>query len=245
LLQFAVQAFAQASIIAFDPDTAGRIVVGTEAAGVIVSEDGGASWATVPGSAVIPVVSSIFFNRTGGMVIASYGRGFWRLAAGPDRLDRDDPRVNPPESRPNNDVASRAVHLGGAGEFAWIRLPNFNIPFEHYEIAFPQLNFQPAGDVDWFLINELPLFRDYPDLPGCQPELTIHFDPGVRIAVRQTDGTELASGTVASITVPSWALTARQPILVRAESANPGFAALDYGMRFEFRPPFDDACRLG
>jgi hypothetical protein len=71
----------QVHTIAFDPSNGQHILVGTEAAGVIGSFDGGHHWGVVQGSSQLVNVSSFFFDEVNGNVIASsYGRGLWRLA---------------------------------------------------------------------------------------------------------------------------------------------------------------------
>jgi len=77
--------FTQAQTIAFDPSIAKRILVGTEAAGVVASSDGGLTWARVPGSSPATSVSSFHFDvepagdTTDRVVLSSYGRGLWGL----------------------------------------------------------------------------------------------------------------------------------------------------------------------
>jgi hypothetical protein len=69
---------AQPRVITFDPGEPRRIFVGTEAAGVIYSEDSGAGWQVMPGSRPIPAITDFAF--AGGSVrVASYGRGLWTL----------------------------------------------------------------------------------------------------------------------------------------------------------------------
>lgn len=70
----------QAHTIAFDPSNGNRILIGTEQAGVIASLDGGTTWSVLPGSQMIPAVTSFFFDEVQNDVIASsYGRGLWKL----------------------------------------------------------------------------------------------------------------------------------------------------------------------
>jgi hypothetical protein len=71
---------AQVRAISFDPWNSNDIVIGTEAAGVIESTDGGTTFAQVPGSDAIPSITSFAFERaTGSVVVGSYGRGLWKL----------------------------------------------------------------------------------------------------------------------------------------------------------------------
>ena len=66
--------------IAFDPHDRNNILVGTEAAGIAMSRDGGQSWKAIPGSERIPAISSFFFDTLNQyVVVASFGRGLWRL----------------------------------------------------------------------------------------------------------------------------------------------------------------------
>src|SRR5262249_4261744 len=71
----------QVHAIAFDPSNSKLILVGTEQAGIIRSEDGGSTWAPVPDSIQIPAINSFFFDEVRGLVtISSYGRGLWRMS---------------------------------------------------------------------------------------------------------------------------------------------------------------------
>jgi hypothetical protein len=79
----------QAHVIAFDPSNAKRILVGTEASGILASRNGGATWFRVPESRRVPAVSDFFFDELDGfVVISTYGRGLWKL---------DLARLEPPE----------------------------------------------------------------------------------------------------------------------------------------------------
>lgn len=69
----------QVHAIAFDPDNRSHIVVGTEAAGLIESFDGGASWNTVGLSNQVTAVSGFFFKDDNSIIVATYGRGLWRI----------------------------------------------------------------------------------------------------------------------------------------------------------------------
>lgn len=70
----------QAHAIAFDPANGNRILVGTEAAGVIASIDGGATWQTMLGSKSVSAVTSFFFDEVNNdILVSSYGRGLWKL----------------------------------------------------------------------------------------------------------------------------------------------------------------------
>jgi hypothetical protein len=70
----------QAHVIAFDPTNAKRILVGTEASGILASRDGGATWFRVPQSRRTPAISDFFFDELDGFVVVStYGRGLWKL----------------------------------------------------------------------------------------------------------------------------------------------------------------------
>jgi hypothetical protein len=78
----------QAHMVGFDPTNSQRVLVGTEAAGIMASFDGGNSWMNVPGSRRIPAQTTFFFDETRAEVtISSYGRGLWQMgwcAAGAD-----------------------------------------------------------------------------------------------------------------------------------------------------------------
>ena len=69
----------QPHIIAFDPDDDDHIVIGTDAAGSIESADGGASWDTIIGSNRVTAISALYFNPDRSVVVATYGRGLWKI----------------------------------------------------------------------------------------------------------------------------------------------------------------------
>lgn len=68
--------------IAFDPDNACHILVGTAQNGVIRSADGGAGWERVTRSKRIWNLSSFWFPPSGPVLVSSYGRGLWKLGVG-------------------------------------------------------------------------------------------------------------------------------------------------------------------
>lgn len=71
----------QAHFIAFDPTNGNRIVVGTEAVGLIASIDGGQTWTTMFGSARVTGSTSMFFDEVqNDVIVSSYGRGLWKLS---------------------------------------------------------------------------------------------------------------------------------------------------------------------
>jgi photosystem II stability/assembly factor-like uncharacterized protein len=73
----------QVHAVGFDPDVAGRILVGTEAAGIFESTDGGQHWEIVPYSDYfIRSISNFFFDRNNIVVAATYGHGLWKLVPG-------------------------------------------------------------------------------------------------------------------------------------------------------------------
>jgi hypothetical protein len=71
----------QAHAIAFDPANSNRIVVGTEANGIIASLDGGQTWGPMFQSNQVPAITSFFFDEVQNTVlVSSYGRGLWKLS---------------------------------------------------------------------------------------------------------------------------------------------------------------------
>jgi hypothetical protein len=77
----APNAGSQAHFIAFDPTNGNRIVVGTEAAGLIASIDGGQTWTTMFGSASVIGSTSAFFDEVqNDVIVSTYGRGLWKLS---------------------------------------------------------------------------------------------------------------------------------------------------------------------
>lgn len=69
----------QVHVVAFDPDNGSHVIVGTEAAGVIESFDGGASWNLIGSSNRVTAVSSVFFKDDNTVVVGTYGRGLWKI----------------------------------------------------------------------------------------------------------------------------------------------------------------------
>jgi hypothetical protein len=76
--------------IAFDPEDADSILVGTKQRGVLFSRDGGRTWAVVPGSEQISTSTDFFFDRAvdasgkkrvDRVIISSFGRGLWHMRA--------------------------------------------------------------------------------------------------------------------------------------------------------------------
>jgi hypothetical protein len=71
----------QAHAIFFDPTNSNRILVGTEANGVIASLDGGLTWGSMFQSNQVPAITSFFFDEVqNNVLVSSYGRGLWKLA---------------------------------------------------------------------------------------------------------------------------------------------------------------------
>jgi stigma-specific protein Stig1 len=77
--RFRIDEAPSARIIAFDPSNGCHVLVGTAQDGVIRSADGGTTWARVDGSEQLGPISSIYFPSTGDVVVASFGRGMWKL----------------------------------------------------------------------------------------------------------------------------------------------------------------------
>lgn len=49
----------------------------TRDSGVIISEDGGNNWTTIPNSEKILYITNFFFKRNNKVIVSSYGRGLW------------------------------------------------------------------------------------------------------------------------------------------------------------------------
>jgi subtilisin family serine protease len=154
-----------------------------------------------------------------------------------DRFDRDDATVNPPESRPNNNVESRAVNLGLPGEFEWARSPG--ILAETYEIHVTDLNFHERGDVDYFVIRDVPDFPMHPDVPGCQPQLEIRFSNRVRLTVNSA-GRTLVLARPSPVRIPSSMFAV--PLYLRFEPAVDG-EFVEYEFDLVYTTPSEDICR--
>jgi hypothetical protein len=74
----------QAHAIAFDPANSNRILVGTEANGIIASLDGGQTWGPMFQSNQVPGITSFFFDEVQNTIlVSSYGRGLWKLSIVP------------------------------------------------------------------------------------------------------------------------------------------------------------------
>jgi photosystem II stability/assembly factor-like uncharacterized protein len=69
----------QVHAVGFDPDNDGHVIVGTEAAGLVESFDGGTSWSVVGSSNRVTAISSFFFKDDNTIVVGTYGRGLWRV----------------------------------------------------------------------------------------------------------------------------------------------------------------------
>jgi hypothetical protein len=69
----------QVTHISYDPYHPNRILVGTRDAGIILSEDGGGTWSTVPDSEDILYITNFFFMRNNIVLASSYGRGLWKI----------------------------------------------------------------------------------------------------------------------------------------------------------------------
>ncbi len=73
-----------AHVIAFDPSNGNRILVGTEANGIIASLDGGQTWGPMFQSSQVPAITSFFFDEVQNTIlVSSYGRGLWKLSIVP------------------------------------------------------------------------------------------------------------------------------------------------------------------
>jgi len=78
-LRFDWDRFGQVSAFGFNPDCPDHVLVGTRQGGILETTDAGANWRRVPGSRLIPRISSFYFSQAGEVLVSSYGRGLWRL----------------------------------------------------------------------------------------------------------------------------------------------------------------------
>lgn len=70
----------QVHVFAFDPGNSAHILVGTDQAGIFASANGGVTWSALPNTARATNISNFFFDdRTGAVLVATYGRGMWKL----------------------------------------------------------------------------------------------------------------------------------------------------------------------
>jgi uncharacterized repeat protein (TIGR01451 family) len=108
----------QAHVIAFDPMDSQRILIGTEASGILVSLNGGTSWSRVPGSRAITAISDFFFDELNHVVyVSSYGRGLWKLHL--DQLPLTDMAVSvdaSPDPVEVDDVLTYTAHITKGGD---------------------------------------------------------------------------------------------------------------------------------
>jgi len=121
-----------------------------------------------------------------------------------DRFDVNNPAVNPPESRPDNDLRNRSVHLGEPGEFVW-RLQRSTTFDDHWTMRLPDLSIHEVGDEDWFVINDFPPFT-IGDSPACNPYMEVVFGDDMQLLCVRQDGTIVLSNQDSPATVPTFAL---------------------------------------
>jgi photosystem II stability/assembly factor-like uncharacterized protein len=108
----------QVHSIAFDPGNSNLILVGTEAAGIIRSENGGRTWAQVPNSIQIPAINSFFFDEIRGLVtISSYGRGLWRMSTRSGSLVAQAVQPDVSELHPSATVVKQDLLLVSEGDY--------------------------------------------------------------------------------------------------------------------------------
>lgn len=69
----------QASAISFYPDDPNLVAVGTVQNGIFISNDRGKHWRKVPRSEQATVISSFHWRRADDLLVATYGRGLWRV----------------------------------------------------------------------------------------------------------------------------------------------------------------------
>lgn len=80
----------QVTHITYDPYNRSRIFVGTKDAGVIVSQDHGATWEPVARSEAMLYITGFFVFRDNRVAVSTYGRGLWTIDFGA-RLESFDP----------------------------------------------------------------------------------------------------------------------------------------------------------
>ena len=160
-----------------------------------------------------------------------------------DRYDRDDPAVNPPESRPANDDQEHAVHLGDPGGIEWqtIQTPGQINP-EASAIALANLSFHRFADVDWFELHALPPFEFYSGAPGCRPELEISWTGDLELQVVAPDGREVRAGVRSPARVPSEFVV--EGTAFGFAPADPG-EFVEYSFEVRFLTPAARLCELG
>jgi hypothetical protein len=77
-LRFETYEQSQVTVVAFNPFDPSDVVVGTMAAGLFRSWDGGATWRSVPGSERIRNVTAVAFDRDRTTYVTGDGYGIWR-----------------------------------------------------------------------------------------------------------------------------------------------------------------------
>jgi hypothetical protein len=67
------------SCISFNPDYPQMMMIGTRESGLFFSWNNGRDWQAIPGSDVIPEISSIFWQNNNTAIVSSYGRGLYKI----------------------------------------------------------------------------------------------------------------------------------------------------------------------
>ncbi len=95
--------------IAFDPYHPLRILAGTRDAGIACSADGGRTWRTIFDSDKIHYITGMHFTPPGGVYVASYGQGLWKVdATGGNCPKTYKSPLDRPQDRPDTVVLSRS-----------------------------------------------------------------------------------------------------------------------------------------
>ncbi|HRG82648.1 MAG TPA: hypothetical protein PLO99_09040 [Chitinophagaceae bacterium] len=68
--------------VSFNPDDSRQIIIGTKDAGLLYTSDGGSRWCRIPGSKLIPNITSAWWDFDGTVLVSSYGRGLWKFKPG-------------------------------------------------------------------------------------------------------------------------------------------------------------------
>ena len=155
----------------------------------------------------------------------------------PDRFDLDN-SSNLLASRPNNNVAGRAVPIGVDGGLAWTDR-RFGVG-GYSELNIPNLSFHESSDEDWFVFRGFPTGSGSGTAPGCRSALTFPAQASVRVELFSGGSLTLLSPvregsparTVYRIPAPSEGLTLR---FTREPTSLANTYALD--LRFDHAPP--------
>jgi hypothetical protein len=165
---------------------------------------GWASLGSVGGVDNVYKVKLAAFERVGDLPLA-------------DLFDRNDPLLTPPESQPNNNVASRGGRLGPSAPYEWRTETRAGSLLESRVLRVRELNFHTPTDEDWFCVTPPTNFP----LSACHTDLTFDAGVGATITLYHQGRTEVLAQGGGRLTVPA-SLLAGTTLCVQLMSSDPG-----------------------